>query len=247
MKVGIFDIETSPATAHVWTLWGANVSLAQLLEPSRVLSFAWAWDDEPGVEFFSEYHDGTGVMRDALYDRLSEADATVTWNGKKFDLKHVRRELLEGGYPPLKPSVPIDLMLEVRKHFAFQSNKLDYVAGQLLGSHKVSHEGHSLWVKCLEGDPKAWDTMRRYNVGDVRLTKKLYRHLKPYIGHPSIPLFDGDTDRPACDKGCGYTLEKRGVARTKQSAFQQYRCRKCGSWQRDTQRLYGVSNVAVAT
>lgn len=246
MKVGIIDIETSPATAHVWTLWGANVSLAQLLEPSRVLSFAWKWDGEPGrTEFFSEYHDGTGVMRDALYDRLSEADATVTWNGKKFDLKHVRRELLEGGYPPLKPSATIDLMLEVRKHFAFQSNKLDYVAGQLLGQRKVSHEGHALWVKCLEGDAKAWDTMRRYNVADVNLTAKLYRHLKPYIGHPSVPLFDGD-DRPACRKGCGHTLEKRGTAKTAQSEFQQYRCRKCGSWQRDTRAINRIQSAAVA-
>ena len=102
-------------------------------------------------------------------------------------------------------------------------------------------------MKCLEGDPKAWDTMRRYNVGDVRLTKKLYRHLKPYIGHPSVPLFDGDVDRPACDKGCGHTLEKRGKARTKQSSFIQYRCKKCGSWQRGTQRIEGVQTVAVAT
>ena len=243
MKVGIFDIETSPALAHVWTLWGANVSLAQLLEPSRVLSFAWKWDDSHAVEFFSEFHDGRERMLEALHERLSEADATVTWNGKKFDLRHVRRELLEAGYPPIKPSPPIDLMLVVRAEFAFQSNKLDYVAERLLGERKVSHEGHGLWVKCLEGDEKAWTTMRRYNVADVRLTGKLYRHLKPFIrNHPSPALRADDvSDRPACNRCGKHSLEKRGWAYTQQGRFQQYQCKSCGAWSRDSKRDAGLT------
>lgn len=248
MKVAVIDIETSPAVAHVWTLWGANVSLAQLLEPSRILSFAWKWEDESSVEFFSEFHDGPDVMLEALHTRLSEADAVVTWNGIKFDMRHIRRELLLAGYPPLKPPAQIDLLPAVRKEFAFQSNKLDYVASQLLGKRKVSHEGHALWVKCLEGDEKAWDKMRRYNVGDVRLTSQVYRVLRPYVvAHPAPALRASVVDaRPACTR-CGGRLEKRGFAYTRQGKFQQYQCKaaKCGAWSRSTIREAGVKVVGV--
>lgn len=249
MKVAVIDIETSPALAHVWTLWGANVSLAQLLAPSRILSFAWKWEGESTVEFFSEYHDGPGIMLDALHERLSEADAVVTWNGIKFDMRHIRKELLLAGYPPLKPPAQIDLLPVVRKEFAFQSNKLDYVASVLLGKRKVSHEGHMLWVKCLEGDERAWDTMRRYNIGDVRLTSQVYRILRPYVvAHPSPALRAGVVDgRPACNRCGKHRLQKRGYAYTKQGKFQQYQCQAkgCGAWSRGTKRIAGVTTVGV--
>ena len=45
----------------------------------------------------------------------------------------------------------------------FDSNKLDYVSKYLGIGEKVRHEGHELWVKCMEKDNAAWKRMKEYN------------------------------------------------------------------------------------
>lgn len=231
MKIACVDLETSPATAHVWTMFQANVSLAQLLESSRMLSFAWQWVDSNRVEFRSEHHDGHEQMVARLYELWHEADALVTWNGDKFDIPIIRREFLTAGFTPPKGMKSFDLVKVARKQFRFQSNKLDYVAGEILGEHKLSHAGHQLWVDCLNGDAKAWSKMRAYNIQDTKLTTRLWHEFKGYI-----PSYFEVMDEPRCSKCGSDDLERRGFAYTDVSKYQQFRCRQCGGWSRSTVR-----------
>lgn len=238
MKVLTLDLETSPNVAHVWGLWQQNVSLSQLRESTQVISFAAKWLGERRVMFHSDHHDGHEEMVTRAHELLDQADAIVHWNGASFDTPHLRREFLEAGLLPPSPFKEIDLMRVVKKNFRFPSNKLDYVSRTLGLSGKVSHTGHDLWIRCLAGDDKAWALMKKYNIGDVRLTEELYLKLLPWIhSHPSVAL---DAGVDGCNR-CGSTnLQKRGFETTAIGKFQRYQCQSCGGWLRSGKRVDSV-------
>ena len=245
MRILCIDIETSPNLAHVWSLWNQNVSLDQLRESGEVICFAAKWLGDPKRETaFWSLLDGREYMVGAAAVLLDEADAVVHWNGKTFDIPHLNRAFLEGGLKPPAPFRQIDLCDVVKKQFRFPSNKLDYVAQRLGVGAKTRHEGHSLWVKCLEGDPAAWKRMERYNRQDVWLLEGLYDKLQPWIpGHPSHAAMDGKHVCPRCGSS---RLQSRGTAYTLQSAYQRYQCLNCGGWSRSTKRTDGVTIREVA-
>lgn len=228
-KLLVIDIETSPHLADVWGLWNQNVGLNQLRESTRLICFAAKWVGESKVFFASEFHDGQEDMLALAYRLIDEADAVVHWNGTSFDMPHLNREFIKAGSPPPSPVVEIDLMKTAKRKFRFASNKLQYVSTYLGLDGKVQHEGHTLWVKCMAGDAKAWAAMRKYNKQDVVLTEQVYERLKPWISaHPNVNLAGGD----GCPQCGSADLQKRGFATTQVSKFQRYRCNQCGAWSR---------------
>jgi hypothetical protein len=229
MKELVLDIETSPNIGDIWGLFNQNVSLSQLRESTRMICFAAKWRGEDEVMFWSEFHHGPEEMVAAAYSLLDEADVAVHFNGTSFDIKHMKREILLGiGVPP-SPFQEVDLLRVVKSNFRFASNKLDHVASQLGLGHKQSHEGHSLWVKCMAGDTQAWSNMRAYNKQDVILTEQLYDKLAPWISSPpNRNLYDAtEGNCPACGSEA---LQRRGFTYTAVSKFQRFRCMDCGSW-----------------
>lgn len=245
MKVLTIDIETSPALADVWGLWQQNVGLSQLHSVTEVICFAAKWHGSKKVEFYSTHHDGKSEMIGQAWRLLDEADAIVHWNGARFDTPHLQREFLLEGLTPTSPFREIDLMKTVKKQFRFMSNKLQHVSTQLGLQGKVQHTGHQLWIDCAAGDEKAWALMKKYNVGDVRLTEELYDRLLPWIsGHPHVGLYD-DTEADCCQRCGSVDLEKRGFAYTPLAKFQQYACRNCGGWSRGKKSLALAGTRAV--
>lgn len=240
-KVLTIDIETSPNLAHVWKLWDNNVSLSQLIDTGQILSFAAKWHGNKKVEFYSDFHDGHKPMIVAAHQLLDEADVLVHYNGTTFDVPHLKREFLLEGLKPPAPFKQVDLLRVVKSNFRFVSNKLDHVSQQLGLGKKVGHTGHELWVKCLNADPKAWDTMRKYNKHDVVLTEKLYDRLVPWIAnHPHVGLFSG---LECCQRCGGQKLQRRGVAHTALGTYQRLQCTDCGGWSRGAKKLSGVAGA----
>lgn len=241
VKTLIIDIETSPNIADVWGLWQQNVSLSQLRESTRVICFAAKWHGDKKMIYFSEHHQSRAEMVAKAHTLLDEADAVVHYNGTTFDIPHLRREFLEGGLQPPSPFRQIDLCGVAKKVFRFPSNKLAYVSEQLGLSGKLSHTGHDLWRDCMNGDPKAWNLMRRYNIQDVRTTEELYDKLLPWIpSHPHVGLYSEDPSENVCSRCGGGALKKRGFAYTPLTKFQQYRCEDCGAWTRGKYALAAV-------
>jgi hypothetical protein len=235
----LIDIETTPALADVWGLWQQNVALNQLRESPGLLCFAakWLGDDKSSTFFFSDHYDGRDYMVGRAHWLLNRADAVVTWHGKGFDVPHLNREFLELGMTPPAPFQHIDLYEVVKRRFRFPSNKLQYVSTALGFEGKVSHEGHGLWVACMEGDEDAWRRMEEYNKQDVWLLELLYNRLQPWVHqHPSHAITGG----MVCPKCASDRLQRRGTARTLQSEFQRYQCLNCGGWCRDTKRQSGA-------
>lgn len=236
LKVLTIDIENSPNIAHVWGLFKQTVSLSQLQESASTISFAAKWYDEKDVMFYSDHHDGHDVMVERAYELLNEADMVIGYNSKNFDMKHLNREFLKAGYAPTTAYKDIDLLEVVRSRFRLTSNKLDYVAQYLGLGGKVGHTGHDLWVRCMAGDPAAWDLMKKYNIGDVTLTEQVYDKLRPWIkNHPHMPLYLGqDTGCPNC--GCKEFHDTGKTAKASVTAYYQYRCASCGNVYRTTTR-----------
>lgn len=228
LKILFWDIEMAPAVVHSWGLFDQNHGINQVLEQPYMLSFAARWYGSKKKIFYSVHHNTRQEMVEALHALIEEADALVSWNGKGFDTKHANREFLEAGLTPPSPVKEIDLMMTARSQFRFLSNKLDYVA-QLLGiGKKKSTGGHELWVACMNGDEKAWATMKRYNIQDVDLLVEIYDRLLPWIkNHPNVNLYQEGQGCPSCGSK---NLQKRGFAPTGVSVFQRYQCTDCGKW-----------------
>jgi hypothetical protein len=235
MRVLTLDIETAPNVGHVWGLWQQNVGLPQLLESGYVLCFAAKWEHEDKVRFHR--HD---VAKHA-HALLSQADVIVHYNGTKFDIPWLQSEMVRAGMVPPAPFAQVDLCGVVKQRFRFPSNKLEYVASELLGEGKAPTGGHHTWIGCMAGDPKAWARMREYNEADVLLTERLYQRLKPWIKLPNPALYgDADVAEKTCP-GCGSSdVRKRGLAYTTLTSYQRYQCVACGRWGRGKNRVKGV-------
>jgi len=195
MKILLLDIESSPNVAHVWGLWQQNVGINQLMESSYVLCWAAKWLGDKKIMFDSVHQSNPKKMLKGIYDLLDAADAVIHYNGTKFDIPTLNKEFLLHSYAPPSPYKQIDLLRVARSQFRFPSNKLDYVAQRLGLGKKTHHEGHELWVKCMNGDDSAWKIMEKYNKQDVVLLESVYHRILPWIkNHPNHNLF---TDYPA--------------------------------------------------
>lgn len=240
-RILILDIETTPAQVYVWGLYKQDISIGQVIEPTRVLCFVAKWVGEDGVIFCGEDEFTHREVVQRAFELLDQADAVITFNGDNFDIPHLNREFLEEGLGRPEPFQSIDLYKVVKKHHRFLSNKLAWITERLELSGKMKHSGFDLWVGCLNQEKWAWDEMRAYNVRDVVTTEELYRELLVWIdNHPNMNLFRPPGEVPMCPK-CGQDeLQKRGTRKTKVSVFQRYQCQACGSWSSTGKRLQGA-------
>jgi hypothetical protein len=219
----------------VWGLWQQNVSINQLMESSYVLCYAAKWYGEKEVMFDSVHKSRPKTMLKGIHGLLNDADAVVHYNGTKFDIPTLNKEFLLHSFNPPSPYKQIDLLRVVRSNFRFPSNKLDYVAQRLNLGKKHEHEGHELWVKCMNGDKDAWKRMEKYNIQDVVLLENLYSHLLPWIkSHPNHNLF---SDGHVCPNCSSSSLQRRGTAISATGTYQRYQCRSCGTWSQSTKSI----------
>lgn len=242
MKILILDIETSPNTAHVWGLWQNNVSLNQLLESSYVLCWAAKWHGKPKVYYASIYDNTKEEMLEQVHAMMDEADVIVHYNGKKFDIPTLNREFVLNRMAPPSPSKQVDVLEHVKRRFRFPSNKLDYVSNALGVGNKHKHEGHTLWIKCMNMVPAAWATMKKYNVQDIKILEKVYDIVLPWINsHPNRALFS-DHPEHSCPS-CGSTeVTKQGFSTTMAGRWQRYQCGSCGAWSKG-EKVQGYKKI----
>ena len=236
MKLLFLDIECAPNIAHVWGLWKQNIGLNQIIDSGYVMSWAAKWLGEEGVRFASIHHNGKTQMLEQIHALLDEADAVIHYNGTKFDIPTLNKEFVLAGLPPPAPFKEIDLLKTARAKFKFPSNKLDYIAKALGLEGKVKTEGHELWIKCMNGEPEAWQSMMTYNIGDVTLLEDVYNILLPWVkNHPNWGLYQEDGQ--VCPH-CGSThYHRRGYQYTASCKYQRYQCNECHTWFRGTKNV----------
>lgn len=225
------DIETSPALVYAYGLFDQNISISQIVEPSRMLCFAAKWHDARRVEFYSEYHDGREAMVREAWRLLDEADIVIGYNHVRFDIPHLNREFLLAGLGPPSPWFDVDLLSVNRRRFKFMSNKLGYVTDAVGLPTKLDTGGQSLWNDVLQGDARAWAKFRRYNMTDVKITEQLYDFLRPWIKLPHMGQWTGVAGEYNCYSCGGRDLTLVGLIHTNLRAYPKAQC-TCGALNR---------------
>jgi DNA polymerase elongation subunit (family B) len=232
MKLLLLDVETSPNTAYVWSLWKENIPLSRLIDSGQVLCYSAKWLGDEEIFFDSIFNSKVKKMLKGIHKLLEEADAVIHYNGSAFDIPTLNKEFLLNGMKPPSSYKQIDLLKTARNKFRFVSNKLDYVAQALGVGKKSKHEGFELWIKCMNNDPEAWKVMEEYNKNDVILLEEVYYQFLPWIkGHPNMGLYS-ETESAVCPHCASTDLHKRGFSFTSTGKYQRYQCKGCGAWSR---------------
>lgn len=227
-KVLTLDIETSPNVVYAWGLYGQDIGISQVIQPSRVLCVAAKWLDEKDVVFLSEFHDGRDAMLAGIWDMVNEADIVVGYNHVSFDMPHLNREWLSADYGPPSPYQNVDLYRVNKQQFKFASNKLGYVTDRLGLDTKIETGGQSLWNRVLADDPAAWDLFAEYNATDVLITEALFMRLRAWIKLPHLGLWSGEMSNCyACESP---DLTPCGTVYAKTNAWPKLVCECCGAW-----------------
>lgn len=242
LKILVVDIETSPLLANLWSIWQNGVGLNQVQKDWHLISFAAKWyGDAPDKVIYMDQSQEWDIEDDfylcaALQDLLSQADAVLVQNGRKFDLKKINARCIINGLQPSRPVRIIDTLEIAKREFGFTSNKLEYMTDKLCKKYKkLKHgkfPGFELWAECIKGNQEAWAEMKEYNIHDVLSLEELYDIIKPYSSkHPNVALMF-ETNKPACRICGGTNLQQDGHWHTSLSKYELYRCTDCGAYSR---------------
>jgi hypothetical protein len=236
-RIILYDIETTHNIVATFRLFGEDyIPHDNLLQERYIVCAAWKELGEKRVHAVSTLDDPARFKRNPHDDRhvvqtlnkvLSEADFVVAHNGRKYDDKFLRGRSIHHKLPPLTPFKSIDTYLLAKKHFLFNSNRLDYL-GQYLGVGKKVKTSPGLWLRVLQGDKKAIDEMVRYNKQDVRLLEDVFNVLRPYDTQINMALAN-HADGACTHCGSGHT-QRRGYALAATRAYQRFQCQDCGGW-----------------
>lgn len=234
-KILLFDIETAPNLAYVWAHYEQNV-LSHVRE-RYVLSFAAKWLGEkeiivkalPDYKGYKPHTDCDASLMKDLWDLFDQADVIVGHNLDRFDIKRSNARFIKHGLGPPQTYKTIDTRKQARKHFDFNSNKLDDLGNFLGVGRKVKHTGFDLWLQCMAGDEAGWKVMRKYNKQDVLLLERVYLELRPWMeAHPNLNvIMNRETGCPKCGSKKIY---QRGYRPTNTGRTPRFKCEDCGGW-----------------
>jgi hypothetical protein len=245
-RIGLIDIETAPIQANVWGLFDQNVGLNQINLEWAIISFCYMPLNGKRSDLIYMDTSAKADPRDdyelcgKLWEIMHENDFLIAQNGKRFDLRKIRARLIMHGFPPPSPVKVLDTMLMARSVAAFTSNKLEWLTTYLSKQQKSKHKdfpGFELWKECLAGNPKAWASMRKYNIPDVTTMKDVYLRLRPWVAnHPNLAVYSDD-EKLACPVCASHKVEENGYTFTNVGKYQRYLCAACGAWSRSRYTL----------
>lgn len=93
----------------------------------------------------------------------------------------------------------------------------------------------------MNGCPKAWAKMEKYNKADTRLTEQVYDRMLPWItNHPNRSAYSGEHCCPKCEST---KLQARGYAITATRRYMRFQCKVCGSWSQSVASEPGSATI----
>jgi DNA polymerase elongation subunit (family B) len=227
----IFDIETAPHLAYVWSAWKNNIYKDQWQSKGYIMSFAAKWLGSDEIIYEENRHNDDKQLVSRLFSLFDEADVVVAHNGDKFDIPYVTGRGIVHGFKPYSPFHSIDTLKVARKNMRVTNNTLENLCVELglplKGGHK-NFDGFKLWKECLRQNDDAWDEMKEYNVQDIVSLEALYLRLRPYMrNHPNV------SESCECPKCNSFDVQRRGYIKSKVGlTYQRYYCKSCGGWHR---------------
>ncbi len=204
----IFDIETAPVQAYVWSLWKQNVYIDQIESDWFMLSWSAKWLFES--EIYSDVltpkealNENDARISQSMWEFIDHADIIIGHNIAGFDIPKLNTRWIVNNIKPPSPYQMVDTLKEAKKNFMFSSNKLDFIARMLGTEQKMDAGGFETWIGCLKGDQKALLKMEEYNRKDINVTEEVYMKIRPWIkSHPNMALYYQDDMDHRC-RNCG--------------------------------------------
>lgn len=240
----LLDIETLPLVSYTWGMWDQNVALNQIKEDWTIAAFAAKWLDSKEVIYIDNraqknLRDDKEILKVA-WKLMDEADIIVGQNSKSFDIKKLNARFILNGMQPPSSYSQFDTMRAAKKHFAFTSNKLEYMSDKLCKQYKklkvTKFPGFNLWSECMKGNQEAWQEMKRYNILDVLSLEELYKKLVPWDNSINVNLYNIDHSTTCT---CGSKkFKENGYSYRSTGKFKRYRCCNCGAEVRDKKNLF---------
>ena len=209
-KILFIDIETSLLEARVFRTGQQQVNAHQLKSTTKILTVAggtlydllthgeegmWSCSNHRSSTFKKDPLDDEEVLA-AVWEELDKAEVVVAHNAR-FDSDWLKGRFLELGWQ--LPS-PYFLFCTYRNltPFNLTSKKLDQLSQTLIGSKKIE-TNFDLWMRCSDGDKKAFEQMEDYNVGDVYNTLfRVWLRTAYYNPIKAIDFTNPHNDKPNC-------------------------------------------------
>lgn len=240
-RILLFDLETSfnvVATFRLFEEHGGSIPHQNILAERYIISACYKWLGEKKVHSVAvrpgkEPSDKRVI--ETMYEAIAQSDVVVGHNSNAYDWPFLQGRLIFHGLPPLPPITKVDTLLTARRHFLFNSNRLDYL-GQYLGLGRKIHTEPELWLKVLKGDAGAIKRMVTYNKQDVLLLEKVFLKLRPYMSQLNRQLYQevGEVMCPRC--GSEKTRSK-GMHHATTRSYQRRQCMACGGYYRSPKAI----------
>jgi hypothetical protein len=189
-RVLVLDLETKPIVSYTWGTYDQNVALNQIISDTAIISWSAKWLGEDKV-FYKDQRGKKGSQLDndkellkPLWKLMDESSIILGQNSNKFDIKRLNAKFLEHGFGAPSDYKKIDTLVLAKKHYAFTSNKLEWMSKKFCKqTKKSSHNkfpGFSLWDECMKGNLEAWKELELYNKQDVLATEELFLKLAEF-------------------------------------------------------------------
>lgn len=239
-RILTIDIERLPGVAYAFDQKVNFLSYRNFIEQPKTICWAARWEGQSRMMFEAVWKDEEKMLRRS-WELFDEADAVVTFNGRRFDVPHLRGAWLKAGFPPPRPWKDIDLYTMAKNKFGFISNSLDHITRELGYTGKTDHYSIPLAQAAVDGDKAAQKRLKEYNSGDIELTEWLHERLLGYL--PTHPHF-GRTSKVTCNQ-CGskeLTVQPNNY-KAVLLQYQMFRCDNCGGIVRSN---WNVARTAIS-
>ena len=242
-RVLVADIETLPIKGYVWSLFQKGMNPEWIEDPSRLMSFAGKWRNDPAYYYIDNRDRGNPrddfLSSCAAHHILQHTDMVIAHNGKKFDMRKLRAFFAMHRLAPLAPVQVIDTLHLNATAFGFDSQRLAFVSKHFAETEKSKHKnfpGSDLWLECMKDNRKAWAECQKYNVADIVANEEMYLELRGwYTAAPNMGIFFDNQEEgvhrcPTC--GSDDVRVHKHNRRTQVGVYHQYKCGDCGSYSR---------------
>lgn len=236
-RILLLDIETAYMVVNgIWALKvnGGYIQPDRIVKDWSILCYAAKWLFEPNVM-------GESVTPEEAINRteksiieniwklIDEANIIVTQNGINFDIRALNTKFIKHGLPPPSKYMNVDTKVIASTVFRFPSNKLDYLAKELLGLDGKIKMQIEDWDECVNGNQEALDKMLFYCKNDIApLLEDLYLKFLPWItNHPNLNLFTDAGIEERCPRCLG-KIEAGKPYPTPTGLWKGFRCAQCG-------------------
>jgi hypothetical protein len=180
LKRILWDIEVSHNVVLAFRAgYEQTINPESIVSERKIICIGYKVEGEKKIHVlrWDKNQDDGEMLRDFMLVANS-ADELIAHHGDKYDLPFFRTRCLANGLEPIPNYKTVDTCAWAKRHYCFNSNKLDYISKFLGGKGKTKTD-YELWRDVLlHNCPKALDRMCAYCADDVRELEFVYHKLK---------------------------------------------------------------------